>query len=163
MPIPTPTLDQAIDAVVTELVTMPGGAAGTVLHWENNKDDETETLEQYQDAASGEIFVTFVSCAGTRKETGSAWNEDYEIYPIKARLVTLMLDEEEWDRHTLTRAQLMVNELDKNTAVFRIGGQVPVNGTPETAEIESHGFVSINDQRFFQAVIAVEIEARRWS
>lgn len=161
MAVPIPTVDQVLDSVFVELNTM-SNAPGTVIHWERNLEDESEFVETYQDA-NGELSLTTITCRSTDSVEGPASNEDYEVYSVRVKYYSVStLDPEEWSRMALMRAQLLVNELEKNTAVFRIGGQVPLR-TPETVNIESFGFESVGDKMMFVVVLALSVEARRWS
>lgn len=162
MPSPTPTVDAVLDAVESELRGMENPPAD-VLHWESPLVAEEELLRNHRNS-DGEISLATVGLESATLLAGEASGEDYQLYRVRVRYCYMSaVDPGESSRIGLTRAQLLVSELDKNTAVFRIGSQVPLLGTPETAEITSYGLRPVGAFTVFVADIALTVEARRWS
>ena len=160
MAAPTPTLNQALDAVYTAISAMDP-SPGVVLWFESDRDDPVEFVERYQDADTGELAVIQITGESAGAEEGPASGEDYEIYVVTIRLWTLQIDTEDWSRNSLHEAERIMTALDKSTSVFRIEGQVPLR-TPETVALASHGKITIDEQQLFEAVIELRVEARRW-
>ena len=159
---PTPTVDQVLNAVESELRTINNPPA-EVLHWEIPVAREEELLRDHR-TADGEISLATVGLESARLVAGDASGEDYQLYSVRVRYYYVStVDPGESSRTGLTRAQLLIDELDKNDSVFRIGGQAPLLGTAETAELSAYGLQAVGEFTVFVAEIGLTVEARRWA
>lgn len=135
---------------------------GVVLPFENHIQSETRMLDLYRDATSKECHVWLMSCDAESKQ-GPANDELYSIYRVKVRYLSVMvLDEIDWAEHAQTRAELVRTALEGNDNVFAIGGVQPILDTPKT--VESRGaFVEREGTRYYEVILELSVEARRWS
>ena len=69
-----------------------------------------------------------------------------------------------WAKTARNKAQEVVDKIDENDAIFAIGGQRHVGGTPTTASLGTPGFSDLGEgSKVYKATITFDIEARRWS
>jgi len=157
---PTPTLDQTLNAVATQLAA--GGVTATILHFEDRKKSDTETMRDYQDPddPTFEVELLFMD-ADVDDAEGKTFGEKYSIYKVTLRHVYTRQDEEEISRIAKFRAEKIRGIIEANTSIFRIGGQVPLR-TPETASL-SGSFVDREESRYYESMIKFQVEARRWA
>lgn len=156
---PVPSFDAAIEAVVAELSGL-SPPLGAIYWFKNPLEDEEDFLEAHQDATSGDLDVFFVDGAARELE-GRATGESYSIYDVQVRYHSVRLVDE-WSAQARFVAERIKTELNKNAAIFAIGGQRQLQ-TAETAEVVSSDYVTVGEHRIYEIVVALSIEARRWT
>ena len=156
----TPTLAQVIGAVRTTIETaFPTHA---VIGFEYTVDEELEYVERVQDFDTGQVDLWVIDYEGADPVAGEAQRETYEPYRIRIRYVTVRKGELDWSGTARDNAETVRTALTHSVAVFRIGNQVPVNGTPETVSAE-HGRRELSGGGFvFESVLRLIVEGRRW-
>src|SRR3990167_4129661 len=146
----TPSMEDVLIAVHDVIEAISPVAPSVILPWENSEDDETITLEKYQET-SGELFIAFMNCT-TVPVYGRAVGMDFGIFQISIRLLTLLIGVPNWSFESLKRAQTIVRWIDQSNSIFMISDQ-PQLVTDTGAWIQSHELVVIGGQRIWQAVI----------
>lgn len=164
MAVSTPTLDQFLQAVFDELIE-GADELGPILPFWEHKEHRWEFFKPYvtQSGDHFEFKLTYVKANVPNSAAGDLQNEDYEIFNVTVHDFTMLVDDEEWPRIATARQQLIVSTLDKNTDVFRIGGQAHVFGTPESARPVFNDFVPIEDHLVIETRTELSTEGRRWS
>lgn len=157
---PTPTLEQTLNAVTTQLYASAPSAV--ILHYEDRRKSELETLREFQDQAGPDFEVEIVFMdADVESVEGKTYGEKYSIYNITLRHLYTRQDEEEISRIAKHRAEKIRGTIEANASIFRINSQVPLR-TPETAELQGR-FVDRDDSKYYESIIKFSVEARRWA
>lgn len=158
---PTPTMEQVLDAVYDVLAAM-SPLPGIVLWHGLDREDEAEFLRRYRQTGTDEIDLVMIEGTSGADIEGPAFREDYEVYEIRVRYLSVQRENEDWSRIALAQAYRIVNALDNTASIFRIGGQIPLR-SGERAVLQSHGFVTFGGQKIYESIIALSVEARRWT
>jgi len=160
MPAATPTLEQVVAAVKTEIDAV-NPASGTVLDSALKLESEREAIEAYQQA-DGTIDLWVVTSDGARELEGDAPGENYSLYRIVCRYWNVRVGDASWEKTARTQVETIRDRLNKNAAVFRISSQVQLLA-PETASIAAAGFDDVEEMLAYKAAVVLEVEARRWT
>lgn len=132
-----------------------------------------EDLKTFQDLTPGptlgDLQVVYVIKESEDPLEARATGEKFGIYNIVSHLFFIRaIAEADWKTQGDAVATSIVDKLDGNSAIFAIGGQRQIAGTPETAGIRQQGFQPINDEHgnphgIYRAQIVTRVEARRWT
>lgn len=165
----TPGLETAITAIGTEISAIAN--IGTVFNFEHDREDEMEFLRSQQvvegDADEGDIDVTFIDLEAEEPIEGPATGENYVIYQIRVRYVIVRVGEADWLKVGRQKIRSIADKLNRNQAVFAIGGQ-PQLRTPETVTIREYGKILEGGPIFDANTVVggnliVPVEARDWA
>jgi hypothetical protein len=159
-----PTLEAIISAVVSEIGTISN--IGHVVNGFHTYEDDVEYIQKSGFLSGGTLDVWFVDLRSSREVEPIA-GEKFEIYGIEVRYWSVRTDQAAWSQETRQAVASVKAVLDGDDAVFAIGGQQPLLGTPKTVKWERHGQTSLraidDSQMIYQGVILLEVEGRRWS
>lgn len=163
MATPTPALETVIAAVVAEMDAIAPDI-GEVRGFEHTLDSEVEFIELFQDI-NGENFDTdiwLVDVTSIDEIEGEAAAEQYSIYNLRIRYISVRKNQADWSKQARTLFEKVRDKLNKNAAVFAIGGQRQLQ-TPEIVALSTHGFTTIEDQTVYQSEMTLQVEARRFT
>jgi hypothetical protein len=164
----TPTIEQVVDGVHGVINAI--GSIGTVLKADHHLEDDVEFIEVGNYISGGALDLWFIDLDNppTSPFEGQGVGEAYDRYNVRIRYWSMRTNDAEWSKKARIKALSVVEALVDNAAVFAIGGN-PQLFTPTTVAITSHGPVQIRDvaraagQMVYQTVIALTVEARRWT
>jgi hypothetical protein len=162
-----PALETVIDALYTALVAI-NPSVGTVRKGEHTLEDDVEHIEVNSLISGGSLDVWFIDLESTSPYEGKGVGEDYDIYNLRLRYWSMRTADADWSSKARIKAQSVADALTRNPAIFAIGTQVQIF-TPELVAIVSHGPAQIRDvarsqgQMIFETILALAVEARRWS
>lgn len=163
-----PTMEVVIAAVISETasITTPENLSGKVTD-PSTFPSVWETLKTAQIAGTGKLDRAFVTAELADEIEGLAAGENYSIYTIIVEYYNIRKNATNWKRQADLVAESIRDKLNKNAAVFAIGGQRQVQ-TPETVSLRSTEFTTIADehgdeQMIYKAEIVMAVEARRFA
>ena len=160
-----PTMDAVIEAVKTRLDTVSG--LGTVITSDNPFEEDVDFIEINSHISSGSMNLFIVSAEAAPEFEGPASLEVYSRIQVIVQIWILRTGSATWDKITRDKAEAARDEISGNAAIFRIGGQVPVTGTPETVSLTDHGKGEISGddgpQMIWKSELKFEVETRRWT
>lgn len=157
---PTPGLEAVVTATVTEMDAIAPDI-GDVQGFEHTLDSEVEFIELFQDAGfNADIWL--VDVASIDSVEGDAAGEVYSIYSMRIRFITVRKAVAAWSEQARVLFEKVRTKLEKNPAVFAIGGQRQLR-TPETVSLSSHDFVPVEDQTVYEDQLTYSVEARRFA
>lgn len=138
------------------------GAVGPILFAENKLPTDKELMNQFRDPATGQIDVWLLSFRAP-SEQGPATGEYYTIWNVTIRYlcVRMLQLDESWAALGDFNLESVRTAFEGNDAVFAIGGQQPLMGTPKIVESEA-AFAQIDGDRAYQGMLRFKVEARRW-
>lgn len=161
MPDLSPLLETVITAVQSAIDAV-NPAYGSVLTSDFKEESERLAIEQYQQS-DGAIDVWVITADNGPEVEGEAPGEYYCILQIACQYWNVRVGDANWEKTARQLVTAIQTALSGNAGIFRIGGQVPLHDTPETATIESQGFQLVEDMKVYKGVITLQVEARRWS
>ena len=159
MAAPTPILEDVISAIQTLLVALP--VSGTVKLTDRTLDSEYEDLDLFKNATTAKLDLWRIECESVDEEEEAASGEHYSIYNVIVTYTNVRLADDQWSKKARLEFEAARDELNQNAGVFAIAGQRQLR-TPETVNIRSHGFEDVEDQKVYKAVLALQVEARRF-
>lgn len=165
MPTGTPSVETVITAVKAAIDAI--SLIGTVITSDNPLEDDFEWIDVNAYMASGSMDLWIVELAGAEAFEGAAVGEFYDRYEIRIRYWSVRTDDAEWSKKARIKAQSVVDALTGASSIFAISSQRQLF-TPETVRIVSHGERGIRDaagpdQKVFETLLSLQVEARRWS
>lgn len=155
----TPTVEQVIAAVKTAIAA--AFPTHDVLAYETTLDDDREYIDQFQDPDTGRLDLWLIDVESVDPIEGPAAREDYEPIRVRARYLSLRKSDLDWSQTARTNAETARATLAQNNSIFRIGGQVPINNTPETVSLE-HGSEELEGSKIYRDILRLTVEGRRW-
>lgn len=162
MAAPVPTLDQVMGGVYDALSGVGSPALpGAIYNHEDDRPTEAELLR----AETGSTGTADVWLMDANAETaqGPATDELYTIFAVTVRYLSVRADTpaREHSREAMFLAERARTALEGASGVFAIGGQRQVR-EEETVSAEGD-FVDRDGSRYYEVVLRLRVEARRWS
>jgi len=162
---PVPILDDVIEAVKTELDSVVG--LGTAITSDSPLEDDVDFIITNNFLTAGTMNLFIITATSSPEFEGRASLEVYNRYQVVVFIWTIRTADAAWDRKARQKAEAARDEISGNTAIFRIGGQVPVADTPETCSLQDHGKSEVSGeegpQMIYRSELRFEVEARRWT
>jgi hypothetical protein len=160
-----PSLETVIDAVHTAVSGI--GSIGTVLKRDSTYEDDLEFLKVNSHlAASMDLWI--IGLDSTSPFEGRGRGEQYDVYNLRIGYWSIRTNDIEWQKTARQKCQQVADTLTDNASVFEISGQVQLF-TPTTVSWTGPQQRQISDvgrqagQMLFEAVVSLQVEARRWS
>lgn len=167
MGVPVPTLSDVTAAVKLQMEAIVP-SVGTVFAFEHKLEDDVEHFrESVQNQTTGAGDAWYIDLENTTSLEGPAPGENYVQYNLRIRHVNTRVNIANWSEISRELSQRVVDKLEKNTAVFRIGGQ-PQLRTPETVAVADVGKRQLDSAIFGPQMVMgsnlrLSVEARRWT
>ena len=160
---PVPTYEAVTTAIATEIASLVPAdlASGTTIHeFAPPLEDESE-YHELEDQRADKTMDAFFIDGPSDEEEGEADGESYSIYrfTVAYRSIRLVQD---WSKLAHKESEKVKSKLNKNLAVFAIGGQRHLR-TTETAREVSADFVDVNGHRVYEIQLEIDVEARRFT
>lgn len=166
MPTGTPSVETVITAIKTAIDAI--ASIGTVIVSDSPLEDDVEWIDVNSYISNGSMNLWVIELAGDETFEGSAVGEFYSRYDVRIRYWSIRTNNADWSKEARQKAQSVVDALTGVPSIFAISSQRQLH-TPEVLRIVSHGPREIRDvaqggtQMVYETVLALTVEARRWS
>lgn len=163
MPDPTPTLETVLTAIKTQMDAIVPGV-GNVFKQEHRLESEFQYTLEHRDA-DGTAHNWFIDAVVIDQPEGDGVGEVYDVYHVSIRYLSIVKSGgTEWSEVARGRVEQVRTKLSQNPAVFQLGsGTNRQLRTAEAVELLDFGKRTIDNQQYWQAILGLSVEARRWT